>query len=99
MNRIQSNITHIQHTSVLPVPSPSAVYDPTTSFNPFLFHANISPPFCHLVTKICQLLHSHSCPPLWNKLSPALQQISDPSYELTQTSPLAISLHSSFTPN
>src|SRR6218665_3395007 len=31
--------------------------------------------------------------PLWNKLPPALRQISDPSYELTQTSPLAISPH------
>src|SRR6218665_495237 len=30
-------------------------------------------------------------PPLWNKLPPALRQLSDPSYELTQTSPLAIS--------
>src|SRR6218665_76673 len=30
-------------------------------------------------------------PPLWNKLPPALRQMSDPSYELTQTSPLAIS--------
>src|SRR6218665_2667716 len=30
-------------------------------------------------------------PPLWNKLPPALRQISDPSYEFTQTSPLAIS--------
>src|SRR6218665_3193740 len=30
-------------------------------------------------------------PPLWNKLPPAFRQISDPSYELTQTSPLAIS--------
>ena len=30
-------------------------------------------------------------PPLWNKLPPALRQISDPSYELTQTSLLAIS--------
>jgi len=30
-------------------------------------------------------------PPLWNKLPPALRQISDPSYELTRTSPLAIS--------
>src|SRR6218665_3034106 len=28
---------------------------------------------------------------LWNKLPPALRQMSDPSYELTQTSPLAIS--------
>src|SRR6218665_1645221 len=27
-------------------------------------------------------------PPLWNKLPPALRQMSDPSYELTQTSPL-----------
>src|SRR6218665_1218517 len=30
-------------------------------------------------------------PPLWNKLPPALRQISDPTYELTQASPLAIS--------
>src|SRR6218665_3001939 len=30
-------------------------------------------------------------PPLWNKLPQALRQISDSSYELTQTSPLAIS--------
>src|SRR6218665_2081557 len=29
--------------------------------------------------------------PLWNKLAPAFRQISKPSYELTQTSPLAIS--------
>src|SRR6218665_3520695 len=36
----------------------------------------------------------HGCmdaPPLWNKLPPVLRQMSDPSYELTQTSPLAIS--------
>src|SRR6218665_2412582 len=32
-----------------------------------------------------------SGPPLWNKLPPALRQMSDPSYELPQTSPLAIS--------
>src|SRR6218665_3831592 len=30
-------------------------------------------------------------PPLWNKLPPALRQISGPTYELTQTSSLAIS--------
>ena len=30
-------------------------------------------------------------PPLWNKLPPALRQMPDPSYELTRTSPLAIS--------
>src|SRR5678815_5098325 len=30
-------------------------------------------------------------PPLWNKLSPVLRQISNPSHELTKTSPLAIS--------
>src|SRR6218665_1013076 len=30
-------------------------------------------------------------PPLWNKLPPALRQLSDPSSELTKTSPLAIS--------
>src|SRR6218665_2709539 len=32
-----------------------------------------------------------AAPPLWNKLPPALRQTSAPSYELTQTSPLAIS--------
>src|SRR6218665_226890 len=30
-------------------------------------------------------------PPLWNKLQPALRRLSHPSYELTKTSPLAIS--------
>src|SRR6218665_3388003 len=30
-------------------------------------------------------------PPPWNKLPPALRQISDPSYELPRTSPIAIS--------
>jgi hypothetical protein len=30
-------------------------------------------------------------PPLWNKLPPTLRQLSTPSYELTKTSPLAIS--------
>src|SRR6218665_4201022 len=32
-----------------------------------------------------------AAPPLWNKLPPALRQISESSYELTQTSPLKIS--------
>src|SRR6218665_2569268 len=35
---------------------------------------------------------------LWNKLPPALRQMSDPSYEPAQTSPLKIS-SGSFTPN
>src|SRR6218665_1068682 len=30
-------------------------------------------------------------PPLWNKLPPAFRQVSDPFYELTKTSPFAIS--------
>jgi len=34
---------------------------------------------------------SIASPPLWNKLPPALRQLSDPSYELTKTSPHAIS--------
>src|SRR6218665_1118648 len=37
-------------------------------------------------------------PPLWNKLPPALQQLSDPFYELTKPHSL-LYLHSSFTPN
>jgi len=40
-------------------------------------------PFCHLVTKSCQSLHSQSCPASW-------EHISHQSYELTKTSPLAI---------
>jgi len=28
----------------------------------FLFRKTTSPPFCHLVTKICWSLHNHSCP-------------------------------------
>src|SRR6218665_3806975 len=70
---------------------PSAVHYPTTSFNPFINHSNTTPPFCYLVTKIFQSLHSHAVPPLWNKLPPALRQISESSYELTQTSLLKIS--------
>src|SRR6218665_4064937 len=34
---------------------------------------------------------SIAVPPLWNELPPALRQISESSYELTQTSPLKIS--------
>src|SRR6218665_3582202 len=61
--RIQTNITRIQHTSILPaLPPPSAVHDPTTSFNPFLFHSTITSPFCHPVTYIFQSLICHSCP-------------------------------------
>src|SRR6218665_3172646 len=51
-----------------------------------------TPPFCHLVTQIFQSLHRRSCPASLEQTPPALRQISDPSYELTQTSPLAISL-------
>ena len=64
--------------------SPSAVHDPIFSFNAFLFCPNTAPPFCHLVTKICWSLHSHSCPT---------------SLEPTTNSPkphLVLSLHSFF---
>src|SRR6218665_833053 len=88
------DITHIQHTSVLlTLILTSVVHHPTTSFNPILIHSNTTPPLCHLVTQIFQSLHRRSCPPLWNNLPPALRQISDPSYELTRSSPLAISPH------
>src|SRR6218665_3600272 len=30
-------------------------------------------------------------PPLWNKLPPALKKLSDPSYEITKSPPLAVS--------
>src|SRR6218665_3604091 len=56
----------------------------------------------HLPSEHCSTLlsprHSHLLislyivvQPLWNKLPPALRQLSDPSYELTKTPPLAIS--------
>src|SRR6218665_1741099 len=60
-NRIQSHITHIQHTSILPtLILTSVVHHPTTSFNTILIHSNTTPPFCHLVTRIFQSLHSRS---------------------------------------
>src|SRR6218665_2664381 len=62
-NRIQSHITHIQHTSILPtLILTSAVHHPTTSFNPILIHSNTTLPFCHLVTQIFQSPHSRSSP-------------------------------------
>src|SRR6218665_111136 len=62
-NRIQSHITHIQHTSILPtLILTSVVPHPPPSFNPILIHSNTTSPFCHLVTQIFQSLHSRSCP-------------------------------------
>src|SRR6218665_3654003 len=62
-NRIQSHITHIQHTSILPtLILTSVLHHPTPSFNPTLIHSNTPPPFCHLVPQIFQSLHSRSCP-------------------------------------
>src|SRR6218665_2757563 len=62
-NRIQSHITHIQQTSILPtLILTSVVHHPTTSFNPILIHSNTTPPSCHLVTQIFQSLHSRICP-------------------------------------
>src|SRR6218665_2394365 len=70
----------------------SVVHDPTTSFNPFLIHSNTTPPFCYLVTEIFSNRSiALAVPPLWNKLPPALRQISESSYVLTQTSQLKIS--------
>src|SRR6218665_2099871 len=92
-NRIQSNITHIQHTSILPaLLPPSAIHDATTSFNPLLFHSNIIlRPSVTSSLKFSNRPIAIAVPPHWNNLPPVLRQISDPSYELTQTSPLAIS--------
>src|SRR6218665_853307 len=59
--RIQSHITHIQHTSILPtLILTSVVHHPTTSFNPILIHSNTTPPFCHLVTKPLPLPSLHN---------------------------------------
>src|SRR6218665_3854478 len=41
--------------------------------------------------KFADLSLAIAVPPLWNKLPPAMRQLSDPSYELTKTSPLATS--------
>src|SRR6218665_271626 len=47
---------------------------------------------CHSVTSSLKFsTRSIAVPPPWNKLPPVLRQISHPSYQLTQTSPLAIS--------
>src|SRR6218665_2781568 len=63
-NRIQSHISHIQHTSILPtLILTSVVHHPTTSFNPILIHSNTTPPFCHLLTQIFQLFHNPKFPP------------------------------------
>ena len=93
-NRIQSHFTHLQHTSILPAPlSSSTVHGPTTSLNSFLFQRNTSAPLCHLIIKICKSLHSHSGSASLEQTptSSLLRQVSDSSYELTKTSPLAIS--------
>src|SRR6218665_3578357 len=50
--------------------------------------ANTAPPSS---LKFADRSMAIAVPRLWNKLPPGLQQISDPSNELTQTSPLAIS--------
>src|SRR6218665_3771692 len=70
--------------------------------NAFLICPNTVPPSFQMtgirrgsrsiINTTCQYLHGHiAVPPIWNKLPPVLRHISVPSYELTQTSPLAIS--------
>jgi len=73
----------------------------TFSFNAFLFRPKIVPPFCHLVTKICQSLHSLSCP-VSSEQTPA--RIATKIWPILRThqnitSWLLLSLHNSFTPN
>src|SRR6218665_916656 len=61
--RIEYKVISLTHTSILTALLPrSAIHDPITSINSFLFHSNTPPPFCPLVTQIVQSLHSHSCP-------------------------------------
>src|SRR6218665_1744061 len=52
-NQYHSPITNFNLSDLLHV-FPSAVHDPTFSFNAYFFNHNTAPPFCHLVTKICQ---------------------------------------------
>ena len=80
--------THFNPPALL---SPSAVHGPTTSLNPLLFCPNSPSPFRDLNTKIANSSIAIVVPPLWNKLLPVLRQISDPSYEIAESSPLAIS--------
>ena len=39
-----------------------AAHDPITSFNALLFRPNVAPPFRHFIPRMCQSLHSNSCP-------------------------------------
>src|SRR6218665_1822039 len=95
-----SHTTNFNPPSPIHVP-PSAVHGTTTSFNPFLFHHKIALPFCHLITKICQSLHSHSCllfPPLGTNSRKYCDKY--PTHPTNSSKPhLLPSLLSSFTPN
>src|SRR6218665_2878629 len=49
---------------------------PPPSFTPSPNPSTTPPPFFYLVTEFFQSPHCHAVPPLWNKLPPALRQIS-----------------------
>ena len=70
--------------------TPSVVHDPTTSLNSLLFRPNPSPPSRYLINKVRKSLHSHSCSASLEKTPTCTKTISDPSYELTKTSHLAV---------
>src|ERR1043165_3207599 len=59
---------------------------PTPSASLTLLH-----PFVTSSLKFSNRSIAIAVPPLWNKHPPALRQISDPSYEVTKTPPLATS--------
>src|SRR6218665_2324688 len=85
-NRIQSHITHMQHTSILPtLILTSVVHHPTTSFNPILIHSTRSSS-CLTLSRPRVTSHlmfsnraiSITAPRLWNDLPPELRTISSP---------------------
>ena len=51
-------LTRLQHNPILI--SSSVFHCSTTSLNPLLFHPNTAPSFCHIETKICKLIQSHT---------------------------------------
>jgi len=80
---ITLNFETLQSTPILP---PSIVHGPATSFHP-----NIAQPFCNFITiDFAKRSIALAVQPLWNKVLPVFSLLSDPSYKLTKTSPLAI---------
>src|SRR5678816_361425 len=82
----------MQLTSNLPALLSPSVHDPAISSNPLLLPIiALLRPSVTSSLKFSNRSIAIAVPPLWNKLPPALRQISYLSYEVTKTPPLAIS--------